>query len=246
MSLAPVALLCLPCAGASATMYLRWRRALPAWLRLVPVELPGRGARIGEAWAGDFDALVAQLCQTHAADLAARHVLFGHSMGALLAYAIAARQRGAGARLPELLIASASPAPARRDPHRFDGLDNDAALVDDMRKQGGTPEPVFDSPELLRLALDTLAADYALCRGYRHRPAAPLPMPIEVLAGRQDDIQARDIEAWRDETLAPGRTTWFDGGHFFIRHHEADVVETVVNRIAAHCRREHHAALAPL
>ena len=90
-------------------------------------------------------------------DVYKRQVLFGHSMGALLAYAMAARQRQAGARLPALLIASGSPAPARRDPHRFDGLDNDAALIDDMRKQGGTPEAVFDSPELQRLALDTLA-----------------------------------------------------------------------------------------
>ena len=33
-------LLCLPCAGASATMYLRWKRHLPAWIEIYPVERP--------------------------------------------------------------------------------------------------------------------------------------------------------------------------------------------------------------
>ncbi|WP_233446937.1 thioesterase II family protein, partial [Ideonella azotifigens] len=57
-----VDLLCLPCAGASATMYLRWRRQLPPWLRVQPVELPGRGSRLDESAATDFETLVAQLC----------------------------------------------------------------------------------------------------------------------------------------------------------------------------------------
>lgn len=50
-----VSLLCLPCAGASATMYLRWRRLLPKWIQVVPVELPGRGGRLAEALVEDFD-----------------------------------------------------------------------------------------------------------------------------------------------------------------------------------------------
>ena len=38
-------LLCLPYSGASAMVYSRWRRKLPQWLHLQPLELPGRGAR---------------------------------------------------------------------------------------------------------------------------------------------------------------------------------------------------------
>lgn len=244
MSHPAVSLLCLPCAGASATMYLRWRRLLPEWLRLVPVELPGRGGRFGEPHAQRFDTLVAALCERHADDLDRPHVLFGHSMGALLAYGIAARRRGQGLALPRLLVASGSPAPARRDPARFDGLDNDAALIDDMRQQGGTPQEVFDSPELMRLALDTLAADYALCRAYRHVPQAPLPFPIEVLAGRADDIDPEAIKAWREVAAPPCGITWFEGGHFFIRHEEARVVDALVRLVATHCGQEHHAAFA--
>ncbi|MBF3164486.1 thioesterase, partial [Pseudomonas aeruginosa] len=44
----PVRLFCLPYSGASAMTYSRWRRKLPAWLAVRPVELPGRGARMAE------------------------------------------------------------------------------------------------------------------------------------------------------------------------------------------------------
>lgn len=38
-------LFCLTHAGASAMAYARWRRRLPRWLEVWPLELPGCGAR---------------------------------------------------------------------------------------------------------------------------------------------------------------------------------------------------------
>ena len=232
-----IALLALPCAGASATMYLRWRRLLPEWVRLVPVELPGRGGRIGEPYVDDCDTLVAQLCDEHAGAMTGRYALFGHSMGALLAYGMARRQRALSRPLPCALFASASPAPSRRDPQRYAGKGDDAGLIADLRKQGGTPEEVFGSAELLRLTLDTLGADYRVCDSFRHAwptgaMPAPLPLPLHVLAGRDDDIAAERIEAWRREAGAAFTLDWFDGGHFFIRQHEARVLAAVTGALA--------------
>lgn len=246
MTASTVTLLCLPCAGASATMYLRWRRALPAWLRVVPVELPGRGERYAQAYAADLDTLAAQLCDRHESDLQGRFVLFGHSMGALLAYRMASRLRRQGRRLPELLVASASPAPALRDPARFDGLDNDDALIADMRKQGGTPEAVFADDELLRLALDTLAADYRLCKSHRYAAQPPLPVPIAVFAGREDDITPLQVSGWGAETSRGHTEAWFDGGHFFIRHQELAVLAVLRDLLAGlDCKANHHATALP-
>lgn len=225
-------LFCLPPAGASASMYMRWRRSLPHWVDLVPVELPGRGARFGEAFVEDFDALVQQLCLEHADGLSRPYALFGHSMGALLAYGIAARQRARRARLPAALLASGSPAPSRRDPERFADKDDDEALIKDMRKQGGTPEEVFANEEMLRLTLDVLGADYRLVEGYAHRPGLPLPVPLYVFAGRDDDIEVERIEAWQEEAGGRFSVEWFDGGHFFVRHSEDAVLKAVVERLS--------------
>ena len=239
-----VSLLCLPCAGASATMYLRWRRLLPRQVRVVPVELPGRGSRLGESLVRDFDSLVAQLCAEQAEAMRGPFALFGHSMGALLAYGMACRLRSMGCALPLALLASGSPAPARRDPDRFAGKTGDAALIADLRRQGGTPEEVFASAELMRITLDVLGADYRVCDGFRYSGAAPLPMPVHVFAGREDDIDAERICAWSAEAGGPFSLDWFDGGHFFIRQQEAaflDALSKHLGRAIAGGRHASHA-----
>lgn len=228
-----VSLLCLPCAGASATMYLRWRRLLPQWIKLVPVELPGRGARLGETLLEDFNALVAVLYAEHGAAMQGHFALFGHSMGALLAWGLTQRLHADGRPLPQALLVSGSAAPSQRDPERFVDMDDDAALLADLRKQGGTPEEFFASPDLVRMTLDTLAADYRVCQSFVPAGDAPLPLPLHVFAGRQDEIEPWRMEAWSGETLSDDFTlNWFAGGHFFIRQQEAPMLAALTQRLA--------------
>ena len=230
---AKLTLLCLPCAGASATMYLRWRRLLPQWLRIVPVELPGRGSRMGEPFVRDYDALVAQLCDEQAPAMqGGDFALFGHSMGALLAHGMACRLRATGRALPRALLVSASAAPSLRDPDRFADKTDDASLTADLRKQGGTPEEVFASDELMRITLDVLGADYRVCDSFAHDPAErPLPMPVHVFAGRTDDIEWPRIEAWSAEAAGVFTLDGFDGGHFYLRQHEAAFLAALERRL---------------
>ena len=175
----PLTLLALPCAGASATMYLRWRQALPAWVKLRPVELPGRGSRLCEPFAANFDQLVAMLADELAHEMQGPYVLLGHSMGAQLAYGLSRYQLARGAALPRALFALGSPAPAMPDKNRFHARDR-ASLIADMREQGGTPDAVFDHPELLEMSLATLAADYAICDSHYFSHPLRLPLPLHV------------------------------------------------------------------
>jgi len=228
---ARVSLLCLPCAGASATMYLRWRPLLPRWIEIVPVELPGRGMRMGECFVESFDAQVARICAEQADAMQGSFMLFGHSMGALLAYGVAQRLRALGRPLPRALLASGSSAPSQRDPGRLPGAHDDAALTAELRKQGGTPEEVFASAELMRITLDTLGADYRVCRSFAYAADAPLPMPLHVFAGRRDDIDALRMEAWSAHAGDAFTLDWFDGGHFFIRQREAAFLDALTRRV---------------
>jgi surfactin synthase thioesterase subunit len=225
-----VDLLCLPWAGASANVYLRWRTKFPRWIRVSPLELPGRGTRLAEPLMEDFEQLVDALCAVHAAAMHGRYAFFGHSMGALLAFAMAHAKQRHGGTLPCALIVSGSPAPARRDPRRT-AARNDAALLADLRTKGGTPEEVFANEELLRMALDTLRADYNICDSFRAQPREPLSIPLHVLAGASDDVTSEQLAAWRHASTGPFTQQTFEGGHFFVRSNEERVVTAMARAL---------------
>lgn len=217
-------------------MYLRWRRLLPRWVEVVPVELPGRGSLFSVPFVDNFEALVSWLCRDQQQALSGRYALFGHSMGALLAHGMALRQLETGGPLPQALLVAGSPAPMKRDPARFAGKQDDASLIADLRQQGGTPEEVFANEELMRLTLDVLAADYRVCASLRPVADKPLPMPVHALGGRRDDVGVERLEAWSAEAGGVFTVDWFDGGHFFIREQEALLMPVIEQRLTSAAR----------
>lgn len=227
-------------------MYLRWRRILPSWIDVVAVELPGRGGRLSDPFLEKYDQLVPQLCLDHAAKMQGAFAIFGHSMGALLAYGMAQHLMQKAGPRPIALLASGSPAPSRRDSERFFGKDTDEALIADLRKQGGTPQEVFSNTDLMRLTLDVLAADYRLCQSFQYQNVGllPFPFPVHVLGGRHDDIDVERMEAWRGEAAGTFTLDWFDGGHFFIRHQEGQVLKLLTQRLAESSPGVMHASRA--
>jgi surfactin synthase thioesterase subunit len=241
-----VSLLCLPCGGASAAIYARWRLHLPRWIHLVPVELPGRGSRAHESFSCNIDELVEQLCLEHARVLETPYALFGHSMGGLLAYHMARYLQQQGRALPLMLFASASPAPSSGN-WKFSACRGDEALLRDLHRYGGTPDDVLESPEMLRMALDALAADYVLCSSFEYRGPAHLPIPLRIFGGRDDEVRQEQLAAWRRETTGSFSLHWFDGGHFYLRPHEKQVVRLIEQQLTdtLKTRKENSEAVSP-
>jgi surfactin synthase thioesterase subunit len=109
-------------------------------------------------------------------------------------------------------------------------------LLRDLRHYGGAPDDVFECPEMLRFALDALAADYVICNSFQYRGAAHLPVPLHVLAGRDDEIRQAQLATWRTETTASFTVHWFSGGHFYLRPRERDVLRLIEKELSSALR----------
>ncbi len=226
-----ITLYCFPCAGASATMYLRWRSLLPSWIIMQPIELPGRGSRINELPAENYAILTKNLSDEIGLALPKRYAFFGHSMGALLAYGVTQMLHAQKLSLPVALLVSGCPAPSRHDNERYRNMQDDDALIDELHKQGGTPKEVFDSTELLAMTLDTLRMDYRVCGSFKYAQLPSLNVPINGFGGRADEAIAEKLNDWRLESTQTFTLDWFDGSHFFLRQHEALFLRTLVMRL---------------
>lgn len=224
-------LYCLPCAGASATIYLRWRRLVPAWIKIVPIELPGRGMCLNEAARSNYPALTNLLSDEIARSAPQNYAVFGHSMGALLAFGVTQQLRQIHAVSPVALLIAGCAAPSRQDSGCYSKIRTEADLIADLSQQGGTPEEVFNNPELLAMTLDLLRADYRVCESFQYTRQAPLALPIHCFGGKTDAINADSLDAWRQESSQLFTLDWFDGGHFFLRQSEAWFLQVLVKRL---------------
>lgn len=229
---ARLSLFCLPYSGASAMVYARWRRSLPEWIDVVPLELPGRGRRFNEPLSTDLHALASQLAAELEERLDQPYALFGHSLGGLLAFELAHALRQRGLPAPQALFASAAPAPSRRETHLELAVEqSDTQLLGRLHSLGGTPDAVFADEEMLRLTLPVLRADFLMCGRYRYYRRALLACPIHVFGGKADGVSVDALAAWQDETAEGFSLEMLEGGHFFINACEAQLLKLMLGKL---------------
>ena len=214
----PIArLFCLPYAGGSVAVYHRWARSMPPGLAVHPVELPGHGLRRDEPLLGDFDTLVGWIAQQLLATVTGPYVLFGHSLGALLAFETARAVRDSLGEACALMVSGRN-APST---HRAGGGSlhalPDAELVAATGIWGGLPPELDAFPALRARSLRALRTDLLLAETYRRRPAAPLACPVTVFGGDEDElVDAPGLAAWQSETTGQTTVIIAPGGHLMV------------------------------
>jgi medium-chain acyl-[acyl-carrier-protein] hydrolase len=215
---ARVRLFCFPYAGGSATVYHKLGRALPAEVEVCCLQPPGRGFRLRDPAIRELHALVSAIEAVLLPRLDRPFALFGHSMGALVAFELTRRLAAAGQPLPRHLFASAAPAPQVARPRLISTALPPPAFWAAVNQLYGTPEQAAVDPALLELAVPPLKDDFAVLAGYRYQPGPPLPLPITAFAGSADPMVERaDAEAWREQTSAAFALHQIPGPHLYLR-----------------------------
>ncbi|HEY3748346.1 MAG TPA: alpha/beta fold hydrolase [Pseudonocardiaceae bacterium] len=218
-SAATMRLFCLPPAGGAASSYRAWRSTLPPDIDVIPMQLPGRESRLREAPQTSAAELVELLADAVGTTDGPPFALFGHSMGAMLAYELAAELTDRGTPPAHLVVSGGVPNHlyhVRPAGTQVAGM-SDAELGDYMAEFGGTDQDVLANIELMALLLPLLRADLTVCESHRWTPRAPLGLPITALGGVADrGVPAELLVRWSELTDGNFRMRMFPGGHHYL------------------------------
>ncbi|WP_440071730.1 thioesterase II family protein [Streptosporangium sp. OZ121] len=223
-------LVCFPHAGGAPMSYHGWQDRLPADVELSAVCYPGRQNRVNERPIDRMETLVDHVCRA-LVTLADRPLaLFGHGMGAVVAYEVAVRLAGRYRISPAALLVSAHAAPhlcaddARRIPIGDRQLAEQAAAANPT---------LLRFPELMDLAMIALRADHDLLHAYRPAFTPPVTAPIIGYLGTDDPrVSHGEMRAWSRVAGSGFELRTFPGSPFCPMDAEGALVADIAERLA--------------
>lgn len=222
---APIRLFAFPYGGGGPSIFAQWPRWLPREIEVCAVQMPGRDARLGEAPLTRWSEAIPQLVAALTPWMDRPYALFGHSLGAVLAFEVAhALPASARSRLLHLFVSG------RRAPHlpadETLALDlPDHVIVEELKRLAGTPGEILESAEMMEVYLPLLRADFTLSETYAYQARGPLRVPLSAYGGATDaEVPSADVAAWRHHTAAAFRQRTFAGGHFFLNDQRSALV----------------------
>jgi medium-chain acyl-[acyl-carrier-protein] hydrolase len=225
-----ITLFCLPYAGGSAAVFSSWGRYVASEIKLVPIELAGRGKRIHDALYPDLPAMVEDVfTMVRKEATQSPYAIFGHSMGALVSYALTHKLIENNLPPPLHIFFSGRGAPHVRQPdEKKCHLLNEHDFREQVMKLGGTPPEFFQHPELMELFLPLLRNDFKIAESdFYAGVIKPLDINITVFEGKDDDLTAEECDGWKKHTRQLCSMHYFEGGHFFLHQEKEQIVRFI-------------------
>lgn len=223
-----VRLFCLPYAGGSSLFYKDLESYLNPSIELCAIDLSGHGMRMGETLSETMDKALDDVYeQMGQVGFDKPFALLGYSMGSTIAYHLYfyLKERGIS---PRHLYFMANTPPYVPDEGVPSSTLSDDAFLKEMSDLGGLPQEVLECKELIDLFLPIMRADVRLEEASLTSEPSTIDCNMSVIYSTQDDAGGK-MEQWR---RCAGRLCdfhQFEGTHFFMLDHYADVAE-IINR----------------
>ncbi len=227
---ARVQLVCFPPEGASASFYRAWCARLPSTVELLAVQYPGREDRLHEDCIGDVHLLAERAADALGLVSQRTLVLFGHSLGAALAFEVALRlEERVAAPAVQLFVSGRSPF---REPAKALQSVPDDALWADLYRLGGNAEAAMTDPDLGAMMLPILRSDYRISASYQPGSKAKLHGPIAAYVGAEDTKVTMDqARCWSNLTHGNFHARSFPGDHFYLKANPGMVIAELLKSL---------------
>jgi medium-chain acyl-[acyl-carrier-protein] hydrolase len=144
--------------------------------------------------------------------------IYGHSVGALMAFEVVRELRTAGAAAPVHFFAGASRAPHLPPPQPLlHALPDHEFLEEVHRRYDSVPRQIFEDTDVRELVLPALRADVTAFETYDYVASSPMNCPVTVFGGAGDSlVRGAALDAWRVHTSAEFELEMMPGGHIFV------------------------------
>ncbi|PEW84331.1 thioesterase [Bacillus cereus] len=222
-------LFCFPHAGGSAFSYAKWKNYFNPYIEVVPIELAGRGYRIEESLCQSMEEAVNDVYTSIVKQIEhSPYILYGHSMGSLIAYEVARKIQDSKNVLPEFLVLSGRNHPNSKMKNIRHNLPNEQ-FKREVIAMGGTPSGVLQSEELMGIFLPILRADFKIVETYIHdNNMQACDIDFLIFNGENDEFTTyNQVIKWEQYTSKTCTFHSFKGNHFFLNEN----IEEIANRI---------------
>ncbi len=227
-------LFCFTYAASSARIFRRWNDYVPEWLEVSGCELPGHGPRLTEKPIDNQDEAALDIADMLEPLLDRPYALFGHCLGAALAYEATRILRGRGKAQPVHLFTSGARGPHLGIPIADVESMGDDEFIEHMHVAYAVPIGFLRDPDMGPLFLPMVRADARMTQNYRYSPGPPVSYPITAVAGELDpDILMEHLEGWRQHTSARVTTRLYPGNHFFFEESAPRLLGDFVSELEA-------------
>ncbi|MDR1040385.1 MAG: alpha/beta fold hydrolase [Deltaproteobacteria bacterium] len=239
-------------ATGSAQRYAELLPRLASKARVVPLDLPGHGARRGEPLLDDMEAIREDLAAIACAALDGagaagqrgapsgspgtvvtdrRYHVFGHSMGVVNGYVMTERLMAMGCGAPLRFFASSFSVPGWHPiPPGMPELPDYEMWRESALRFGVLNGQPIPTPEQMEIHSPVYRADLRAVEGYRPRRLTPLPCPVTAVYAETDMVDAGLVSRWEGH-CASLETVLVPGGHFHPLENPGRLEELILARI---------------
>lgn len=221
----------IPYAGGSKYSYFPFSRWTTDIIEVVPLEFPGRGVRHKDPLQTDINLIVCDLIGQLKGKTDGRYAIFGHSMGALIAFLLSEKILSMSLPLPVHLFLSGCQGPAGMKEGKKRYLLPREEFVNNICRISGQDNNILRDERILEVFEPILRADIQAIDTYRYQPTQPLPIPFTVFAGNDDVFSDRELESWRNNTIFPLDVVKMSGGHFFLFDYVGKIMKIIEGKV---------------